>query len=153
MPRRARKDEHHPFEDGAQSRNIQAEVQSYIWKIFRDQKWFCGGPIPKRCLTSEVSLKTVLRTQFDDRWEDIVHNTCLPRIPPDPNYKRGPHLAWSVHYLLQVLHFVAKHGIPKEFHPGLVLLYFQFCHGFKIPPPPEDHEKVSRPSVIVHARS
>ena len=153
MPRRAKKDEHHPFEEGSQARNIQTEVSTYISMFFQDKDWFCGGPIPRRDLTSDATLKTVLRTQFDDRWEDCIHNSCLPRIPPDPKYKRGPHLAWSVHYLLGVLHLVAVKGIPKEFHPGLVLLYFKFCHGFKIPPPPEDHEKISYPPVISHARS
>jgi hypothetical protein len=137
MPRRAKRDcEHNPFEKGDHSADIQAAVTHYITEFFQEKQWFCGGDIPRRDLLSDSSLKTVLRTQFDKNWEEFVHQKCLVTIPLDPAYKLESHLPWSVRCLIDLLYSMEVAKIPKEFKPGIVLLYFKFCKGVKIPPPP-----------------
>lgn len=102
---------------------------------FSNKQWFCGGPIPSSELYTEDSIKTVLRTQFDSRWEDIVHNDCLPVIKNKQKKDCG-NLGWQVHCLIKILNEMGQMWIPKEFRPGLVLLYFKFCKAVSIPGPP-----------------
>lgn len=136
MPRRAKKDvEHNPLEKGFHAGDIKKFVELCLQAYFAKRKWFCGGPIPESELYSDFSFRTVLRTQFDDQWEHVVHNQCLVWIQRDPSYQSAT-LSWPVYCLLGILAEMRAMGIPKEFQPGMVYLYFKFCKGVKVPPPP-----------------
>ena len=103
--------------------------------FFNEKGYHIGGPIPECELTTEFAQKTVLHTQFDDRCFDFLHEVCLPLFPVDPEYDEPP-VPWTVHKLLGLIADLKNLEIPKEFQPGLLLLYFKFCHGVEIPPPP-----------------
>lgn len=136
MSRRARRNcEDNPLEKGEFSGDLKKLAEDSIRSFFGNKNWFCGGPIPESELHSDWAVKTVLRTHFDDSAFDHIHNECLNRIPADPNYN-DPSVPWSVHTLLGLLADLKSRGISKDFQPGLLLLYFKFCKGFKIPPPP-----------------
>lgn len=130
MSRKSRRD---IIKDGSSGIDWEAAAKDCINLYFSNKQWFCGGPIPKRLLLSDFCLKTVLRTQFDDTWEYYVHNTCLPVIP-NRECKDLGNLTWEVYSLLQILDEMGKMWIPKEFRPGMTLLYFKFCKGVEIPP-------------------
>jgi len=103
--------------------------------FFKGRRHFNGGAIPQIEIISEFAQKTVLQTQFDDRCFDFLHEYCLPLIPVNPEYDE-PTVTWTVHALINLLSELKRLDIPKEFQPGLLLLYFKFCYGVEIPPPP-----------------
>jgi hypothetical protein len=127
--------EQNPFEKGLHAKDIGEFAQDCILAYFKDKDWFCGGPIPQRELTAETSIKTVLRTRFDDRCFNFIHEECLPTIPNLTDWSQVG-VSWEVHCLLELLEDMRACWIPKEFQPGMVLLYFKFCKGVKILPPP-----------------
>jgi hypothetical protein len=139
MSRKPRRDNHDESCDkGEIIENIE-DLKKYatdcIRLFFKDKKYFCGGPVPERELKSEFAQQTVLKTQFDDRCFDFIHEVCLPVFPVDKNYNETT-VPWTVHCLLGLLTDLKSFGIPKDSQPGLLLLYFKFCHGIEIPPPP-----------------
>ena len=134
MPRRSKRGEEGDFEKGAFAADFETLAVDALETFFRDKSWYCGGPIPDSELLSDFSLKTVLRTKIDDRWQDIVHNG-YEQLTPDPDYD-DPTVPWSIHRLLGVLDEVRSKGITQDFHAGLALLYLKFCEGVQIPPPP-----------------
>lgn len=106
-----------------------------IQLFFKNKKNSCGDSIPDSEKSSEFAVQTVLKTQFDDRCFDFIHEFCLPVIPVDPKYSEST-VPWSVHCLLGLLAEMRSMEIPKEQQPGMLLLYFKFCHSVEIPLPP-----------------
>lgn len=106
-----------------------------IQLFFNNKQHVCGDPIPECEKSSEFAVQTVLRTQFDDRCFDFIHEFCLPVFPIDPKYDEST-VPWSVHCLLGLLAEMRSMEIPKEQQPGMLLLYFKFCHSVEIPLPP-----------------
>lgn len=135
MPRRSKRDVENPYEKGFHSVDFRKLAETYIRSFFKEKSWFCGGPIPQRELISDFSIKTVLRTQFDERCFDFIHYKCLPLVPNIENFKDNT-VTWEVHCLLQLINELKSLGVPKEFQPGIILLYFKFCKGQKILLPP-----------------
>lgn len=135
MPRRSKRDVDNPYEKGSHAVDFHKLAETCIRLFFEDKSWFCGGPIPQRELISEFSIQTVLRTRFDDRCFDFIHNECLPKIPNTKVFDNNT-VTWEVHCLLQLISELKYLGVPKEFQPGLLMLYFKFCKGQKILPPP-----------------
>ena len=134
MPKRIRRDSaENPYENGDHASDIQKDAFACISLYFKGKSWFCGGPIPSRILLSEDSVKVVLRTSWNDQWEHFVHEKCLPTIPEPIDYDEGVHLPWSVRYLIDLIYSMGKVSIPKEWRPGMVLLYFKFCKGINVP--------------------
>lgn len=136
MPRRAKRDcESNPLEKGLHAPDLK-ELAKYSIRMFLQGKaYYLGGCIPEKDLFSADSLKTVLRTQFDDDTFEYIHIRCLSLLPPDKKYKEST-IPWNVHYLLGLLRELKWLMLPKDFQPGLLLLYFKFCKGLEIPPPP-----------------
>ena len=136
MPRKAKRDcESNPFEKGLHAPDLRELARSSLRNFLKPKQNHRGRPIEDEDLFSEDSFKTVLRTQFDDKTFDFIHIECLSRIPKQKWYKEST-VPWNVHYLLGLLHELKMLGVPKEFQPGLLMLYFKFCKGFEIPPPP-----------------
>jgi hypothetical protein len=130
MPKRLAK-----IENGVHATDIQDAAIRHITVFFQDKAWYCGGKIPRHDLFSDSSIRTVLRTQFDSNWEACVHHKCLSTVPVDHTYRLEAHLPWTVRYLIDLIYSMGLLSIPKEFRPGMVLLYFKFCKGVKIIPP------------------
>lgn len=136
MPKQEKRGcEDNPFETSIYSEDLEDLAKSSIETFFSDKKMFCGGAIPQIELFSDLSIKTVLRNQFDDRVFDYIHNHCLTKVPPPADFKRNT-VSWSVRYLISLLDDLKKKSLPKDFQPGLLLLFFKFCKGFSIPAPP-----------------
>ena len=136
MPRRPKRNcEQNPLEKGSHSVDLK-ELAIHALKSFFEQKsWFIGGPIPQKELLSEESIKTILRTPFDDATFTFLHEHCLIRVPQPDSYTEKS-VPWTVAFLISLLGEMKALGLPKDFQPGLALLYFKFCKGLKVPPPP-----------------
>jgi hypothetical protein len=115
--------------------DIKKCAEDCLLEFFEDKRLPNGQPIPHGFLLSDFSVKTVMRSQFDDRCFNFLHSECLPLIPKHPGYDE-PTVPWTVHCLLLLIKQMCSRGVPKEFQPGLLLLYFKFCFGVKILPPP-----------------
>jgi len=135
MPRKSKKDTENPYEKGEFAGDYRELAEMYIQLFFLEKSWFCGGLIPQCELISDSSIQTVLRTQFSEHCFKFIHEECLPRIPNNKGYDDNS-IPWEIHYLLNLLEGLRTVGVPKEYQPGLLLLYFKFCKGMKIPPPP-----------------
>lgn len=124
-----------PYDKGEHIEDLRKFADDCIQMFFKNKEYFCGGPIPACETKTEFAQKTVLQTQFDDRCFDFIHDHCLSVFPVDPTYEE-PTVPWSVHCLLGLLAEMKAMEIPKEQQPGMLLLYFKFCHAIEIPPPP-----------------
>ena len=123
------------YQKGDHALDLKKLAHQSIESYFKDKFWFVGGPIPFKELFSDNSLKTVIRTPFDDETFDFIHEECLTKISQPPSYKEKS-VPWSVTFLIQLLNEMKALGLPKDFQPGLLLLYFKFCVGVTIPLPP-----------------
>jgi hypothetical protein len=101
-----------------------------IKSFFVGKKKESGESIPVKELLSDLSVKTVLRTPFDDDTFLFIHENCLSQIPKPADYETP--ISWPVFYLLGLLSEMRKLGLPKDFQPGLVLLYFKFCKEMRV---------------------
>lgn len=86
-------------------------------------------------LLTDDNVKIVRRTPFDDPTFLFIHDRCLSQIKASPDYRDNT-VPWSVHFLLGLLTDLKSLQLPKDFQPGLILLYFKYCQGFEIPPIP-----------------
>lgn len=137
MPRRPRRDSvDNPYEKGDHAVDMRHLAVESIRVFFKNKKYFCGGEIPESELFSEYSIKTLLRTNLDERCLTFLHEECLPCIPEDPDYKEDGTVSWQTHCLLNLLKELASYQLPKDYFGGLLFLYFKFCYGVKILDPP-----------------
>jgi hypothetical protein len=130
MPRRSRK-EQLPFENGLHADDIEQYAKECILTFFSGKRYYLGDDIPQVELLSSFCLKTVLRTEINEYWRDIVHRQCLIHVQIDPEWE-DLCVSYRVEYLLNILRELQSYGFPKEFFGGLVLLYFKFCYGVEI---------------------
>ena len=135
MSRKPRRDNLEDYNKGEHIEDLRKFAVSSIKSYFNGKRYFCGGPIPSCEMESEFSQDTVLRTQFDDRCFDFIHECCLPLFPVHSKYKDQT-VPWPVHCLLGLISEMKSMDIPKEQQPGMLLLYFKFCWGVNIIPPP-----------------
>lgn len=136
MPKRERRNcENNPLEKGCHAPDQRKSAIECIQTFFRNKNWYLGGPIPERELLTEVSVKTVLRFQFDDETFNYIHDRCLSRLTQPRDYTE-PTVPWTVSFLIGLLREMNRAHIPKDFQPGMLLLYFKFCEGNEVPPPP-----------------
>jgi hypothetical protein len=136
MPRKAKRDcAENPFEKGPHAPDLRELARQCMGLFLGDKITHRDQPIPRKLLYSEDSFRTVLRTPFDDDTFNYIHEKCLSKIPKLPWYREST-VPWNVHYLLGLIEELRSLHVPKEFQPGLILLYFKFCKGFDIPPPP-----------------
>lgn len=136
MARKSKKDrEVNCFEKGEHAIDLREFAKWSLTVFLKDKKHHSGENITDKELYSELSFKLVLRTQFDDDTFNFIHDNCLSRIPKQQWYKDVT-VPWSVHVLLGLINELKYLQIPKDFQPGLLLLYFKLCHGFEIIPPP-----------------
>lgn len=135
MSRRPKRDYEDQFFDKAcHAKDLRKFALESLRIFFEDKSWFAGGPIPERDLFSEESVMTLLRTPFNDTTFDFIHENCLSKIP-QPKWFKDEGISWSVTFLLELLSMMKSLGLPKDFQPGLTLLYFKFCKGHQVPPP------------------
>lgn len=123
------------YDKGEHIEDLRVSATRSLKAYFKKKRSVLGGRIPEAELLSEASQKTVLNTQFDDRCMNFIHDHCLGLLPVNPKYKDRT-VPWRVHCLLRLLSNLRKHEVSKEFQPGFLLLYFKFCWGVEIPPPP-----------------
>ena len=133
MSRKPKRDcEEEFFYKGCHSKDVRNFVIQSLKLYFKDKSWFVGGPIPERELLSEGSIMTVLNNTFNDSTFNFIHTECLSHIPQSKWFKNEG-LSWSIVYLIRLLSTMKRLNLPKDFQPGLVLLYFKFCKGCNIP--------------------
>lgn len=106
-----------------------------ILKIyFNNKKDYFGKKLDIKQFNLKNDILTLIKTPFDDFTFDFVHKKCLPCIPK-PIYFLDEGIPWPVVFLIKLLEDMKKLNLPKEFHPGLILLYFKYCKGVDIPNP------------------
>jgi hypothetical protein len=123
------------LQKGEYVEDLRVFADKCICMFFKNKTDSSGRRIKEHDILTEFANKTVLYTQFDDRCFDFLHEVCLPLIPVNSMYNELA-MPWTVHSLIGLLGDLKKIEVPKEFQPGLLLLYFKFCYGVVIPPPP-----------------
>lgn len=112
--------------------DIKISVKVFTNKFFFDKKTFDGLQITKNEINSNLCQKIVINSKFDDECFDFIHNECLTLIPKKKGYKDQT-VPWTVHCLIKILDDIKSHQVPKQFHSGMILLYFKLCYGVEIP--------------------
>ena len=120
------------FQKGEYAEDLQKFADNCIGLFFKNKVHESGRLLEDSELFTDFTQKTVLYTQFDDYCFDFIHEVCLPLIPVDPSYKEKT-VTWPVHCLIGLLNEIKKINIPKDFQPGLLLLYFKFYYDVDIP--------------------
>lgn len=114
-------------------------AMEYILLFFSDKKFYCGGPIPRCEMLMKKNVEAVINVNYEFGFK-FAYRYLFPclKVEKDQIFKRSHYhgeLPFHVYYCLKLLKDMKGKGIPKLFHPGLVLLYFQFCKGcnFEVP--------------------
>lgn len=107
-----------------------------ISSFFDGKKTHLGENIDKEILYSPNYLSIVrdLARTKPDGFEKIISVTykLLHTHSPLRRQTIDIHRPWDIECLLDVFKIVHTHSIPKEFVPGLALLYFVFCKGYDL---------------------
>lgn len=118
-------------------------IQS-IELYFEDKPFHCGGPIPPKHLYSEKNIHLVRDCDFGKGIEachevlstksalglastNLIGLSMKQRLALQARARES-----NVRTLLGILQEVKNAGMPREFHPGLILLHLKFCLGYKI---------------------
>lgn len=115
--------------------DIRSEAVRYIRMYFNGRRRLDGSTVQVANVMDDKSINIVTRSGFDNRTFDFIHEFCLPTIKRNADYKNMT-VPWTVHCLLKIIRELCSLGIPKEFQPGMILLYFRECRDIDIPPPP-----------------
>lgn len=104
----------------------QLALQSVILFI-SDQLLESGKQLRDEIKISKKSIDLILETKMDHRCMSFIHEKCLPLIK---NKQKSPDDSinddiWS---LLNLLHRLGSYQIPKEFFPGILLVFFEICY-------------------------
>jgi hypothetical protein len=142
MPKRIKlRTESDVKELGLDIKELKELARFNIESFFADKSYHCGGPIPQSILLSDDSVMTVLGTTVD-LWREWEEREIYPllRIERDQiNDRTSYHnrsVSFPVHYTLRLVQNLRDHNVPKRLQFGMMLLYYNFCKGFKIPDPP-----------------
>lgn len=123
------------FDKEVYEQEMRSYAEETLLVYFLGKKCPDGTGVPEADLLSEESVLTLLDTQHDDDTFLFIHNHCLAKIPPTADYKGLP-ADWNVTVLCELLNEMKRMCVPKDFRPGLLLLYFKFCKGVTISQPP-----------------
>ena len=123
------------FEKSTHAPDLKELAKVSVLSYLKGKPTFQGEILDSKSLLTEENLKIVLRTKFDDVTFLFIHDNCLNQIEPDPIYSETT-VPWTVNYLLGMIKELKRLQTPKEFQPGLLLLYFKLCKGYEIPPTP-----------------
>lgn len=136
MSRRPKRTYEEPFfEKGRHIKDLRIIIKEGIKIFFENKKWFAGGKIPQCELLSDSSVDVVLKTPFNESSFGFFHDCCLSKIScPKDFVDEG--VPWEVCYLISLLREMKIYGLPKDFQPGFLMLFFKFCKGINIPQPP-----------------
>lgn len=129
-PKRNQEDGH--LKNGMHELDLKELAKESLLLFFKRKSWFVGGEVPEKELLSEESINAVLFTPFGDEPFAFIHEKCLPCVRQPKSYTETS-LPYTVSFLLELLAEMRSMSIPKEFQPGLVLLYFKFCKGINVP--------------------
>ena len=129
MPRRIKIDsEETSIENNCHLSDLKVLAVQCIRRFFKGRKSLSGVNLTDNHVVTKENIHMVMRTPFDDDVFNYIHSECLPVIPKSKKY-HDPTLPWSVHCLLVMIGKLKKLKIPKEFQPGMLLLYFKHCKG------------------------
>lgn len=104
-----------------------------IYRFFSDKLGPNGKLIPEEVAMDEENVEIVLKSTFDQETFRFIHEELLAKIARPSDFQEK--IPWNVHCLLKLLSVIKRQSVPKEFHPGMVLLFFKLCRGDKIPWP------------------
>lgn len=104
---------------------------------FGDKQLHCGGPIPPKMLFSAKNIalvRDVVRRKTDGFAEmmDVIYGVlheCSPLRYDEVNLQKP----WDIATVIKYMRDVHAYNIPKEFVPGITLLYLRFCKGYSVP--------------------
>lgn len=134
MPRKVKRDyDNNPFETGPNAERLRELAQWSIEAFFEDKSYFIGGPIPNNELLSDDSILLLLRATSTDKLFNFIHEECLEKLRQPLHWSHSKMVPWTIDTLIGLLKDMHRNFIPKDFEPGLLLLYFKFCKGLKIP--------------------
>lgn len=129
MPKRAKRDcDENPLENGCYAVDLNYLARDCMRRFLSGRKMVSGKRITEEDLFTVENIKLLLRTPFDDPTFRFIHERCLPVIPVRAAYTRKS-VPWTVFCLIRILKRMQQLAIPKEFQPGLLLLYFKLCKG------------------------
>lgn len=110
--------------------NIRVLAREYINRFFQVQEMYCGGKIPSSFLLTEENISMVMNTSLEDgvrRSYEIIEqdgryqSEAIESLVPE-----------DVKLLISIMNKCSKLGVPKEFVPGIVLIYLEHCEGMKV---------------------
>lgn len=110
--------------------NIRVLAREYINRFFQVQEMYCGGKIPTSFFLTEENISMVMNTSLEDgvrRSYEIIEQ--------DGRYKSeaiDSLVPEDVKLLISIMNKCSKLGVPKEFVPGIVLIYLEHCEGMKV---------------------
>lgn len=103
---------------------------------FEDKSMHCGGRIPQTQLLSEKNVSLLVDMDFGlgvDACYAVLANRpshIITHIFGTPGSKRAP---WDIDFMVQKIDELKLEQVPKQFQPGIILIYLRYCLGYKWP--------------------
>jgi len=109
-------------------------AKNIIKIFFMNKKDYIGKKLDINNFNLDKDILTLIKTPFDEFTFNFIHDNCLPCIDKPIDFLNEG-ISWPVVFLIKLIGDMKQLNLPKEFQPGLILLYFKYCKGVDIPNP------------------
>lgn len=125
-----------PFRSNSEKdfmRRLQLETLVAIKHFFKNKKFHAGGSIPRSALYNTKNFHRVVSTPFTDGIDLCYDLLEKSNIEPPSGFDYEEMGDWHTCYILGLLEEAKQCQIPTYLQAGIMVLYFQICHGHKLP--------------------
>ncbi len=99
----------------------------YFDEYFDNKEYYCGGEIPHNMIYNEENYRLVLNTSMEEGIDQM--HFIFEQNPPPSDFSNI--LGWGPSRISELLVECASKRIPKQFAPGLILIYLDVCEGLR----------------------
>lgn len=104
-------------------------AKKVVLDYFEGRPYYCGGKIPPHILTARKRMDKVLDCTFDEAM-DIAYEALEKELTvEDQEYIDAGGVSPDIKSLINVLHDMARHGVPQELSNGMLVIYIELCMG------------------------
>jgi len=108
-------------------------AKQYMVQFFQDKPMYCGGCVPRHLLHNPKRISKVVNTTVSDGIDQAY--AALEKTLDPQELKRAAQygtVTGDIILVNETLKMLARHGVPKCFAGGMMLMYLEFCEGVQV---------------------
>ncbi len=103
-----------------------------ILNYFDGRDYYCGGEIPHHLLVAKKRISLVLDCTFDEAMSVAYEAMEADLTSEDDEYIAAGGVSPDIKKLVDVLHEMARYGVPQELSNGMLILHLELCMGVDV---------------------